>query len=813
MGFLRGTAKRALQATNGDLSKALDLCLSSTEASNTGPSLTAADVQVFSAWSSNGAGPSRPSRQSQVTGSRPAGASHGSRGRGGGGAKRRKKEPSSSSGEDELSLSDALDMDSEESSSDDGAAGRYKVSAPRKAPFRKPRRAASRATVIRPRGNHSDEDEDSDASGEFPAVRRKRGTTRALREVSATAQVALLDALSGPTPPAGDRQEASMRRRRVDVRKTIGRGCTSLKIDHWAENHSSDYEKRCRAFASLKAHQRVGVRWLLALHQCVPGMILADEMGLGKTAQALCFLELLGSDCPSLVVAPASLLETWESEAARWTPNLKTLKYHSSTYTGRLEKQDAFLRDPTAYQLIITTPQAFSCKENRIHFFRRVNFECLVVDEAHGLKNAKTNRYREISKAVNCRRRLLLTGTPVQNSLAELATLLGFALSDGNNKKAVTEELRSISEEPLQKALEQMQTAAAPLILRRLKVDVLSELPGKTGEVVYCEMRGRQQEMYDQELRSRRGAGKASDVKDAFIQLRRICLHPLMARKRFSKAQISKMVDELRIARPDFAKASVQRCETEVLGWSDYEKHQAACEHGLSAEFRVSKEDLVAPAKMEQLLFLLEKQGQLNNKTLVFSQFTQYLDVVEAVLQVSSIDYLRLDGKTAIEDRASVVSRFQAEGGPRVFLISTKSGGVGLNLTAANMVIMLDLDFNPQNSRQAEDRVHRLGQSNGVTVCYLVCKGTVEEMVLRRNVDKMKLDRHFGAKRGTLETAANIDGDDVFEDDGEQGEEGSQEVCERNAAAAKQCEKDVYSELRAQILAESSLPPCNFFRR
>merc|ERR1712167_401611 len=122
-----------------------------------------------------------------------------------------------------------------------------------------------------------------------------------------------------------------------------------------------------------------------------------------------------------------------------------------------------------------------------------------------------------------------------------------------------------------------------------------------------------------------------------------------------------------------------------------------------------------------------------DDKTLVFSQFTQLLDIMEMVLRHSGMPFLRLDGKTGIEDRAGIVAGFQEKGGPKVFLISTKAGGLGLNLTAANAVIMLDLDFNPQNSRQAEDRVHRLGQMQEVTIYYLVCRGSVEEMVIRRN--------------------------------------------------------------------------------
>lgn len=183
-------------------------------------------------------------------------------------------------------------------------------------------------------------------------------------------------------------------------------------------------------------------------------------------------------------------------------------------------------------------------------------------------------------------------------------------------------------------------------------------------------------------------------------------------------------------------------------------KHQVAAEHGMDDEFQMSDEDLFSSAKLQQLIQILEKQAVDAAKTLVFSQFTQLLDITEAVLARVGIKFCRLDGTTPIEDRQQLASTFQGSGGPAVFLVSTKAGGMGLTLTAANAVVMLDLDFNPQNTRQAEDRVHRLGQTQDVTVYYLVCQGTVEEMVLKRNIAKMELDQKFGAQHAALELAA-----------------------------------------------------------
>jgi len=781
MGFLAGPARHALQTAKGNVDMAIDICLRSScpqplsaptgekrEGKKSAPLSSASHVGGQIAKKSSTASPKES-------------------------AKRRRQKaksnddwivenassPSSCSGESEDFM-----FSTDEERSEAPKKKVRKASASRRAP---------RLVMLRKPDSDSDDGSDvSIASGR----KRKRGATVAFREVSAIAQNLLLDALSGSATdgePLG-----AMRKRRVDVRKSISRGHTNLRVDF--SPSSDDLVAKCKSFSELRSHQKVGVRWLLALHSKVPGMILADEMGLGKTAQTLCFLQVLASPRPSLVVAPASLLTTWETEAARWTPALRTLKYHSSTDAKRLDAQETFFQDPAGYQIIITTPQAFHNKDNRKYFFQRVSFEYLIVDEAHSLKNSGTHRYQEISRHAKCNARLLLTGTPIQNSLSELATLLGFALSDGN-KSRVTEELRAIAEEPLEKALQQMQNAAAPLILRRLKSDVLSELPRKHGEIVYCEMTDLQRKLYEEEMQHSRRLHKGGTrlttgaVKDCFHRLRRVCLHPLLARRRLSQAQKAKLVQELKTKRPDFAKASELRCLQEVEQWTDYDKHFVAIEHGLSEEFRATENELLENGKAKELLKILNKQAENNCKTLVFSQFTQLLDIFETVLKVSNIAYSRFDGKTAIDDRASVVSEFQKEGGPLVFLISTKAGGVGLNLTAANVVVMLDLDFNPQNSRQAEDRVHRLGQSSEVTVYYLICKGSVEEMVLSRNLAKMRLDQHFGAKKGTLEVASDVAEVEAVEDVVDEDDETNTHT--------KQCEKDVMQELRAQLTRSS----------
>jgi len=786
MGFLPGPARRALDASRGNLETAIDLCLNGENAKGTGSSTHSVQKPLAGRTRSRAeeaapvvdrracAGIARATRVAQPSRGQPAR------------ARRHAGRNQSSSSTDE-----ELDLTSDES--DHGKSTKQRV----------------RASVTD--DGMEDRPFDSDVSDDGARVTRRK-PTQAFRELSANAQAILMDALCGPCGTS----QSELRRRRVEVRQTFSNGCTSLKKDYWDDSkdiHAQELIAKSPSFSSLKAHQRVGVRWLLAMHSCSPGMILADEMGLGKTLMTLCFLDILKAQKPSVIIAPASLLENWEAEVARWTPGLCALKYHSKNLQGRRALQEEFLRNRSKYQLVITTPQTVHNKEDRILFFKKIDFEYLICDEAHSLKNANSARFMELSKGVQCSRRLLLTGTPIQNCLAELVNLLGFALSSGFRTQ-VAAELRALSDGPPAQALQQLQIAATPFILRRLKADVLQELPQKKGIVVYLDMDGEQRSTYDQAIEAGREAcattrgTSQSHLKDTFHCLRRICLHPLLGKGRLTPEQETKFVNQMVQVRPDFAKASRAKVERELSTWSDFDKHQAAADLHLDREFCVSREELLSSAKIAELVKILRQQASTGDKTLVFSQFTQMLNIVEGALRAVGILYCRLDGGTAIEDRHTLVENFQGEGGPLVFLVSLKAGGVGLNLTAANVVVMLDLDFNPQNSRQAEDRVHRLGQLRDVTIYYLVCRGTVEEMVLSRNVAKMQLDQHFGARKTALEKAAaevgcKVDGEEHPVSDAKQApplvnvhttDDGEAEV------QAKRCELAVLGELKDMLL-------------
>eukprot|EP00928_Gymnodinium_smaydae_P079076 TRINITY_DN63098_c0_g1_i1.p1 TRINITY_DN63098_c0_g1~~TRINITY_DN63098_c0_g1_i1.p1 ORF type:complete len:1081 (+),score=122.35 TRINITY_DN63098_c0_g1_i1:158-3400(+) len=651
--------------------------------------------------------------------------------------------------------------------------------------------------LVESREDHEAETFNRNASLSEQGISLVPAIAQPLFDLSSAAKTALLDQFAGAI---NDDIDAT---KREHVLKSIANGCTNLNF--MERETTGSVESQSEAFKSLKTHQRVGVCWLLALHSKVPGMILADEMGLGKTLQTLCFIEALSSERPSLIVAPASLLGNWEAEAAKWTPNLRVLKYHASNAERRHELLTTFFEHESEFRLVITTAQTLHNKQDRELFFRRVLFEYLVVDEAHGLKNPKTARYKDLLRHVACRRRLLLTGTPVQNSLAELGTLLSFALSNVVCGKSVgfdvPEAFDAIVNQSSAQSLQLMQALSGPLILRRLKSDVLQSLPSKRVVVVWCDMEQSQRKQYDQELTACRKAYMSPNgLSKAFFSLRRVCLHPLLGKRRLRDEQRARLVTQLIQVRPDFRNVARSRVEKEVEEWNDFVKHQASVDYNLDAEFKVRRDELMDSIKAQKLLEILAQQGQRGDKTLVFSQFTQLLDITQAVLEVSDIGFRRLDGAVAIDERQSLASEFQGGDGPLVFLISTKAGGVGLNLTAANVVVMLDLDFNPQNTRQAEDRVHRLGQTREVTIYYIVCRETVEELVLKRNVSKMHLDQQFGGRQDVLEATVSA-GAGMLLDDGDtcQHAEGD------GVQEAKECERFVLAEL-GRILGEQLNP-------
>ncbi|HHH31744.1 MAG TPA: DEAD/DEAH box helicase, partial [Polyangiaceae bacterium] len=420
----------------------------------------------------------------------------------------------------------------------------------------------------------------------------------------------------------------------------------------------------------LRPYQRTGVAWLQFLKSARLGGVLADDMGLGKTLQALCV-----ASGRVLVVCPRSVVFNWVAELSRFRPTLRHAIYHGPNRSLD-ENADVVL---TTYALL----------RNDIDQLEAVRWDAVVLDEAQTIKNPDSQVARAAFR-LQADFRLTLSGTPVENRLEELWSQMHFVnpgLLGGRD------DFEERYERPL---LEGVEGAAArlrerikPFVLRRTKNEVLTDLPPRTDDVLLCELRDDEREIYeaiqaatrDQVVKRLGEGGNVMEALEALLRLR-----------------------------------------------------QAACDatlvpgQRLAADPDEDGEGLPASSKVRRLMLALEDAAADGHKALVFSQWTSLLDRVEPHLQRAGIDFVRLDGST--RDREGVVERFQDPAGPPVMIISLKAGGTGLNLTAADHVFMLDPWWNPAVEDQAADRAHRIGQTRPVMVYRLVAKDTVEERIL-----------------------------------------------------------------------------------
>ncbi len=435
----------------------------------------------------------------------------------------------------------------------------------------------------------------------------------------------------------------------------------------------------------LRDYQREGLGWMHFLRRFSFGGCLADDMGVGKTAQVLALLESRRAErepqvpvLPSLVVVPKSLVFNWKLEAARFAPQLRVLDY-----TGVARNAAGF----SGHDLVLTT---YGTMRRDALVLKDVEFDYIILDEAQAVKNANS----ESAKAVRLLRgqhRLALSGTPIENHLGELWTLFEFLnpgmLGSGNAFKLLSGSSRNPSED----ARRLLASALRPFILRRTKEQVARELPAKTEQTIYCEMEPLQRKLYGELLQHYRNS-----------LLMRIDVEGI------EKSKIHVLEALLRL-------------------------RQAACHPGLLDPKRKKEPS----AKLDVLLAQVSEVVEEGHKALVFSQFTSLLDIVRNRMDEKEITYEYLDGAT--RNRQARVERFQNDPNCRLFLISLKAGGLGLNLTAAEYVFLLDPWWNPAVEAQAMDRAHRIGQTRQVFAYRLIARDTVEEKVLALQQTKRDL--------------------------------------------------------------------------
>jgi superfamily II DNA or RNA helicase len=436
----------------------------------------------------------------------------------------------------------------------------------------------------------------------------------------------------------------------------------------------------------LRDYQRQGLGWLFFLQRFGFGGCLADDMGLGKTIQVLALLasrrerragKAADRIRPSVVVVPRSLVFHWKNEAARFAPKLKVLDH---TTTARLKPGDHF-RD---YDLVITT---YGVLTRDVLQFKDQRFDYCILDEAQAIKNAGTLSAKA-ARLIEADHRLALSGTPVENHLGELWSLFEFLNAGMLGRASLFGAAGRNPDEATRKLLAE---ALRPFILRRTKGEVARELPPKTEQTIYCDLEAKERKLYD-ELR-------------AYYRAELISNGPRDASGRF-KIQVLEALLRLR---------------------------QAACHPGLIDKSKVDE----SSAKIDTLLAQLDQVLEEGHKALVFSQFTSLLSIVRSRLDRTGVRYGYLDGRT--RDRQARVEEFQNDPDLKLFLISLKAGGLGLNLHAAEYVYLLDPWWNPAVEAQAIDRAHRIGQTRQVFAYRLITRDTVEEKVLQLQKSKRDL--------------------------------------------------------------------------
>ena len=509
----------------------------------------------------------------------------------------------------------------------------------------------------------------------------------------------------------------------------------------------------------LKDYQIVGFNWLLLLFSQKKSCILADDMGLGKTCQVVAFLAALleqGNYGPHLVVVPGSTIENWMREFRKFCPALQVELYVGGQ-AERWAKQSEIKAGISKINVLLTTYTMAKGREDS-KFLRKIDFQTCIFDEGHMLKNCKSEAYRQMMK-LNAQFRLLLTGTPLQNNLMELTSLLSFlnysmfkefeeplnfifshkATTTGNDHEALLSIQRTA----------RAKTMLTPFVLRRKKHQVLKDLPRKARRIEYCDMTTSQQNLLEEytqqvaQINADRLAGKPikPDVKsNILMSLRKAAIHPLLFRVRYSDTHLSKLSKEC-IKIPEFRESNIDFIYEDLCVMTDWELHQFCIRYPLLSRHSLPlPESVLDSGKVTTLIRLLTTYKASGSRCLIFSQFVLVLNLLEPILDTHSISYFRLDGATKMAERQDMIDQFYEDESVTAFMLSTKAGGAGINLAAADKVIIFDSSFNPQDDIQAENRAHRVGQIRDVEVVRLVSRGTIEEKILKLGQAKMDLD-------------------------------------------------------------------------
>jgi SWI/SNF-related matrix-associated actin-dependent regulator of chromatin subfamily A member 5 len=487
----------------------------------------------------------------------------------------------------------------------------------------------------------------------------------------------------------------------------------------------------------MRSYQLEGLNWMIRLMENGINGILADEMGLGKTLQSISIVaymnQYLNQKGPHLIMVPKSTLSNWMNEFNRFCPSIRTLRFHGTKeerdeiINDRLKNAKAASENERDWDVLITTYEVVNLEK---HILTKIHWTYLIIDEAHRLKN-EASMFSQTVRLLQTKYRLLLTGTPLQNNLHELWALLNFLLPDVFSSSEQFDDWFNLDvddTEAKQRIIGQLHKLLRPFMLRRLKADVETSLPPKSETILFVGMSTMQKKLYKdilmRDIDTINGTTPGSDSKNSrtavlniVMQLRKACNHPYL-----------------------------------FPGLED----RALDPHGEHLYANCGKMVL-----LHKLLIKLKLRG---HRVLLFSQMTKMIDIFEDYFISQGYKYCRIDGNTSYEEREDGIANYNRPGSDKfIFVLSTRAGGLGINLQTADTVILYDSDWNPQADLQAQDRAHRIGQKKPVQIYRLVTDDTVEVKVVERAQQKLKLDAMVVQQGRLQDKEKKLTTDDLME--------------------------------------------------